>query len=54
MSHPIKGPNLAVDPLEAIVGRDTPTPLAFNDPDGHGMRYELVLTMGRTSLFRST
>lgn len=28
--------------LEAIVGRDTPTPLAFNDPDGHGMRYELV------------
>lgn len=28
--------------LEAIVGRDTPTPLTFNDPDGHGMRYELV------------
>lgn len=28
--------------LEAIVGRDTPTPLAFNDPDGHRMRYELV------------
>lgn len=28
--------------VEAIVGRDTPTPLAFKDPDGHRMRYELV------------
>ncbi len=28
--------------LEAVVGRDTPTPLPFNDPDGHQMRYELV------------
>lgn len=28
--------------VEAIVGRDTPTPLAFKDPDGHGIRYELV------------
>jgi len=28
--------------LEAVVGRDTPAPLAFNDPEGQSMRYELV------------
>ena len=28
--------------LEAIVGRDTPAPLSFNDPEGHSIRYEIV------------
>jgi len=28
--------------IEAIVGKDSTTPLTFKDPDGHKLRYELV------------
>lgn len=28
--------------VEAVVGRETPVPLPFNDPEGHSIRYELV------------
>lgn len=28
--------------VEAVVGRETPLPLPFSDPEGHSIRYELV------------
>ncbi len=28
--------------FEAIVGRDNPAPLSFNDPEGHSIRFEIV------------
>jgi len=28
--------------IEAIVGRDSPTPLTFKDPEGHAVRFELA------------
>jgi hypothetical protein len=40
---PNQSPGYAGPPvLEAIAGRESPSPLSFNDPEGHPLKFELV------------
>lgn len=40
---PNQAPRFAGRPdVEAVVGRDTPIPLSFTDPEGHAIEYEII------------